>query len=303
MKHLFIINPASGKGRRLAFKDIITQAAKKLDIRCEIYISESGGRVSEKAACFAKESPDGRIYAVGGDGTFNLAVNGLGPYSSCQVGVIPVGTGNDFAKNLPCRTEDLQNIEKMLTAPAVKTDLILMNGSLCTNAANIGFDAMVGMDMPKFKKIPFISNQGAYYASLFYTLVKKLGIEVAIEADGELFYKGRVLMSTVSNGRTCGGGFVMAPDADITDGLIDLSLSLVPSRSKLMLFLKNFTAGTQNSDPRMAPYIMSKKCKEIKIYSDRKFALINDGEGMYRDFASFKILPGALNLILPQTDK
>ena len=300
MKHLFLINPAAGKGRAVRdLKENIAAAAKAQGVSADVVITTGGRQVKSLSADFAANCPDGRIYACGGDGTFNLVVNGIGENSTVSVGVIPVGTGNDFVRNLPCDTDDLLNIEKMMRAGTVKTDLVRLNGQICANACNIGFDAMVGMDMPKFKKLPLVSNQAAYYGALFYNVIKKLGVRLYIEADGELFHKGRVLMCTVSNGRACGGGFIMAPQADIHDGLLDLSLSLVPSRTKLGLFVKNFTSGTQNADPKMAPYIRSTRCKKVRIYSDKKFALINDGEGQYADMATLEIIPGGLNLIVP----
>ena len=73
------------------------------------------------------------------------------------------------------------------------------------------------MDMPSFKKLPMVSNKSAYYMSIFYNLMKKLGRYMEVYADDKLLFRGDMLMCAVSNGISCGGGFYVTPKASVND--------------------------------------------------------------------------------------
>ena len=164
----------------------------------------------------------------------------------------------------------------------------------------MGFDANTAVDMPKFKNIPVIGKSMAYNMSIAYNVCKKLGRPMEIVADDKVLFRGETLMCAVSNGIACGGGFKVTPKAVINDGLIDVNVTLPPSRVKLPLFIKNFTNGTQYEDPDMKKYIRYAQCKKVTVKGVKPFALVNDGESEYVQEVTFEIVPKSINFIIPK---
>ena len=301
MNYIFILNPAAGKNKTaLSMIPHIQKACGKAGLKYQIHISESGEDITAyvKMLC-ADSTKKYRFYAFGGDGTLNQVVNGCVGMKNAEVGVFPLGTGNDFIRNFNVDKKDFFDLEKQLFSKSVKTDTIVYNGKHCINICNMGFDANTAVDMPKFKKIPVIGNSMAYNLSIAYNVCKKLGRPMEIWADDRLLFRGDTLMCAVSNGIACGGGFMVTPRATTDDGLIDVNVTLPPSRVKLPLFIKNFSNGTQYEDPAMKKYIRYAQCKKVTVKGVKPFALVNDGEAEYLTEVTFEISPGSINFIVP----
>lgn len=299
MEYIFVLNPAAGKNRAaLSLIPHIQKICSKHKISPRIYISQSGDDICEyvRNACADKQR---RIYAVGGDGTLSRIINGCAGNENVRVGVIPMGTGNDFIRNFDISDKNFFDIEKQLFARTVRCDCIKYNSGLCINICNIGFDANVAVDMPRFKHLPLVSNNMAYNMSIVYNVAKKLGHKMEIYADGQLFFKGEVLMCAVANGIACGGGFKVAPLARTNDGLIDLSVVTPPSRLKLGRFVRHFSAGSQLDDKQMKKYVHYTRCQSVKIVSPAPINLVNDGEDEKMTESFFEIMPHKINFILP----
>ena len=302
MEYIFILNPAAGKNKTaLNMIPSVQKACKKAELHYQIHISESGEDITNyvKMMC-ADQSKKFRFYAFGGDGTLNQVINGCVGKENAEVGVFPLGTGNDFIRNFDVDTKDFFDLEKQLFSQSVKTDTIKYNDKHCINICNMGFDANTAVDMPKFKKIPIIGKSMAYNLSIAYNVCKKLGRYMEIYVDDRLLFKGDTLMCAVSNGIACGGGFKVTPRAITNDGLIDVNVALPPSRVKLPLFVKNFSNGTQYEDPAMKKYIRYAQCKKVTVKAAKPFALVNDGEAEYLQQVSFEIVPDSINFIVPK---
>ena len=302
MDYIFILNPAAGKNKTaLSMIPDIQKACNKAGLNYQIHISESGEDITNyvKMIC-ADKKKHFRLYAFGGDGTLNQVVNGCAGCENAEVGVFPLGTGNDFIRTTGVDIQNFFDLEKQLFSPSVKTDTITYNGKHCINICNMGFDANTAVDMPKFKKIPVIGNSMAYNISIAYNVCKKLGRPMEIWADDKLLYRGETLMCAVSNGIACGGGFMVTPRAITNDGLIYVNVTLPPHRIRLPMFIKNFSAGTQYDDPNMDKYIRYAQCKKVTVKGVKPFALVNDGESEYLQEVTFEIVPGSVNFIVPR---
>ncbi len=300
MKHIFIINPAAGKSDRInSFITDIQKSAKKLKHEFLIHISQSGEEITSFVKSFNNTNEEVRFYAVGGDGTLNKIVNGCILNENASVGVIPNGTGNDFIKNFKSDKKTFLNIEKQMQAGTVLIDLLKINNEYCINMINIGFDANVGSDMPKFKKLPLVSSKGAYNLSVAYNVAKKMGSELEVFIDNKLIYNGKLLMVSAGNGISAGGGFYLTPYANISDGLMDVSLVLVPSRLRLVPFIKNISNGNQFEMENTKNSMKHFTAKKLEVISKSKTAFVNDGE--IADFKNIiiEIIPSALKFILP----
>ena len=300
MNYIFILNPAAGKNKKaLSLIPDIQKICEKHHLEYQIHISKSSEDITNfvKYCCDTGESC--RFYAFGGDGTLNNVINGCVHRKNAEVGVIPLGSGNDFIKNFDLSENDFFDIEKQLFSPSVKVDTITYNGKHCINMCNIGFDANIAVDMPKFKKIPLVGNHTAYGMSVVYNLMKKLGIPMEIYADNKPLLVGNTLMCAVSNGISCGGGFYVTPKALVNDGKIDISAVIPPTLANLPVYVKHFLAGTQLDAPAMNSYINYTRCTKARISSKKKFALVNDGEVEYLYEVEFEIVPDSVKFIVP----
>lgn len=301
MKYFFLINPSAGKNSSaLSAIGRAKAAAEKYNLDYEFCTLESGERLTAFVKNLARRPGDFRLYAFGGDGTLNRVINGCAGAENIEVGVVPFGTGNDFIKSTGLPAENFLNFEKQLLGKSKGRDLIAYNGKYCINMCNVGFDADVAMDMPAFKKIPMVSNHGAYYLALLYNFTKKLGRPMKIYCDDRLFFDGEMLMCAVANGISCGGGFYVTAHASTADGLIDVSAVTPPARYKLPGFISYFTKGVQFETPILQEYINFTRCKKVKITSPAPFRVVNDGEGEYLQDVTFEICPNMIRFILPE---
>ncbi|MFI3176379.1 MAG: diacylglycerol kinase family protein [Eubacteriales bacterium] len=305
MKYIFIINPVAGKNNKImGFVPRIQKICKKYKLNYTIHISESGEGIrtylqSECSRRADSEEPQLRVYALGGDGTLSHVVNGCMGYKHIEVGVIPLGTGNDFIRNFKGGAETYLSIEKQILAESAPIDLIKFEEEYCINMINMGLDARVCMDMPRFKQLPLVNNKGAYNLSLFYHLMKKLGRYMEIYADDKLMYKGKIALCAISNGISCGGGFFLTPHAKVNDGFIDIAYVKVPHKTQLPKILKHIKEGTQFQEEPTKNYMKTIRCKKVRIVTKQEAPLVYDGE-LYTLFdQTFSIVQGGISFIQP----
>ncbi|MBR5521105.1 MAG: hypothetical protein IKU54_03825 [Oscillospiraceae bacterium] len=301
MKYIFILNPAAGKNKKaLGMIPDIQKLAKKHGLDYQIHISQSARAITDFVRNCCLDGQQYRFYAFGGDGTLNNVINGCVYSPNAEVGVIPMGTGNDFIKNFDAEEKDFFDMEKQLFSTSVTIDAIKYNDKYCVNMCNIGFDANIAVDMPTFKKLPLVGNHTAYGMSVVYNLMKKLGHPMEIYADDKPLQIGNTLMCAVSNGISCGGGFYVTPKASVSDGKIDISAVIPPKLVNLPLYVKHFLGATHLDAAEMKPYINYTKCTKAKISSKKKFAMVNDGELEYLYEVEFEIVPKCVRFIVPE---
>ena len=225
MRHIFIINPAAGKIDRS--EELRRQIHKlKTDDPVEIYITNGAGDAEHKAKAEASVGDAVRIYSCGGDGTANEVLSGIAGHSNCALGIIPLGSGNDFIKALaPFAKEDFLNVQSMIDGKEKTIDLMECGGKFSMNLFSVGFDAAVARNVSKFKKLPLVSGSFAYKLSIAYSLFTQRKHKIKIYVDDKPFdkadYKNTTLLAIGGNGRYYGGGFNAAPRAELDDGYID----------------------------------------------------------------------------------
>ncbi len=221
MKHLFIINPAAGSRDRTAdYTAEIRRLCAGLDY--EIAVSAAPGECRRLAREAARTGEEVRIYACGGDGTLNEVASGAAGFPNAAVTAYSGGSGNDFVKLFsdPAAFSDLS---RLLDAEEASFDMILCNDDLALNICSVGLDARIGTDVARYKRIPFIHGFNAYALSTLVNLFRGISEHYVVEIDGERI-DGQQTFVCVCNGRFYGGGFNPVPEADPTDGKLDVLL-------------------------------------------------------------------------------
>jgi len=176
------------------------------------------------------------IVAIGGDGTCTRVANAiLKSERECALAVLPCGTGNDFAKTLGVIDYKPEDLAALVANGAVtRMDVGRIDGDYFINSCGFGFDASV---LEATKQVRFLKGDAVYIYSALGQLFTYRGIEVS--ANGVPGVKrGAMLMVTVSNGRSLGGAFKIAPNASVLDGRLDacfFSDSNVVERVKLFV--------------------------------------------------------------------
>jgi YegS/Rv2252/BmrU family lipid kinase len=279
MKYYFIINPAAGKGdiAHITEQKIISACSGK-DIDYEIYLTQTVGDATEyiRSVCSVYNRPC-RFYACGGDGTIFEVMNGVSKYKNAQMGIIPIGTGNDFIKNFT-NPELFLDVDAQIQGTTHEIDLIKYNDKYCANMINIGFDCEVVKKTGEIKRKSFVSLSTAYNLSVFIELIKKPGVTFSASIDGGEYKEYDLLLSTFANGKFCGGGYKSNPYATLRDGLLDYCLVSNISRPRFISLLGTYKSGNHVTNEKMKDIIDYGQCRTIDIIFDRLQAICIDGE-------------------------
>lgn len=315
MKTIFIINPKAGTGKNLdKRKEEITKMAEELGVEVGFYITKAVGDAEKFARLVCEETatnnPDEelRLVACGGDGTVNEVLNGLMGYPNAVLGVVPIGTGNDFVRNFP-ENVDFLDIKAQLQGYSMKSDVIKYSGMLdgreqtryCINMFNIGFDCNVADLTQTLKTYPVLNGSMAYLAAVVGMLVKKKGANLKVELDGEVVENGPLLLTAIANGGFCGGGVNSAPTASINDGIMDVNVIYNVSRLDFVKKFPYYSKGTHMELPDIEKILLFKQCKTAKITPlDGNMRLCVDGEIVDAGEVTMEMLPLAVNVLVPK---
>lgn len=302
MKHVFIINPVAGKVNRA---EELTKKIKgiKTDHEVVIHITQSHG----EAERFAREESNCddtvRIYACGGDGTANEVLSGIAGKENVALGVVPIGSGNDFVRSLKgFEKEDFLDLEAMVNGETQSVDLLECAGRYSMNIMTVGFDCAVANNVQKFKRLPMVSGSLAYKLSIIYCLFTKRKHRVHIWVDGERLTKAdkkTTLLAVCGNGNYYGGGIKACPQGIMDDGLIDFIHVETVSAIKFISLLGKYIKGQHVNNPKF-PFVTSKRCTKVKFTANEPLDVNFDGEIVVLSDPEISIIPGALKIITPK---
>lgn len=226
-KILFIINPEAGKGTGRKVLPQISRILSGHSNHTEIVQTETAGHATELVRLYSRDFK--RICVAGGDGTLNEIVNGLdGENSENILGVIPIGSGNDFARTAGMSRDIDRALKTILedhTVREVDTGYLKYKENKMEspfirkflNSAGIGFDAIVS---DQIKKNKYFKGLPLYISAVVQSLFMYQVMDVEAEFDGYSI-TGRKLLIAVSNGKTYGGGLKVNPEAEVDDRRLD----------------------------------------------------------------------------------
>lgn len=263
------MNPAAGKGTKFhALIDEIHKVCNRRKVSYDIHVTEKKGEATEfvKSVCAEGSSEPTRFYAVGGDGTIREVASGLIGYENAELGVIPMGTGNDFVRNFE-HTEQLFDIDAQIDGETRKVDLLNYNGRYAINLINIGFDCEIAKQASLNRRSIFVPSKIAYTAGVVQKLTQ-LGtatMKGKVTLDGRE-YRGREFqLCAIANGSFYGGGYCAAPAALYDDGILDVCVLDRVNLGQLINLIGHYKAGTHLTKVDISDIFAYKKCDRIEI--------------------------------------
>ena len=296
MKHLFIINPAAGsRNRTQESSEIIHKVCRARGLDYEIRVSTAPGECSRIAREAAETGEEYRIYACGGDGTLNEVANGVAGFPNVAITVYSGGSGNDFAK-LFDDPKAFFDLHRLMDAEEVAFDMIRCNGDIALNICSVGLDARIGTDVSNYKRLPLLQGFRAYAASTVVNVIRGIAEHYVVEVDGQV-YDQEFTFVCVCNGRYYGGGFNPIPDADPTDGKLDILLVDKVTRTQVPFVIGKYKEGRYQELSHIAKYI---KADSIKIICDRPTAVNVDGELRTAQVVEFQVAPEKIRFFYPK---
>ena len=289
MRPLVILNPAAGtaeQGPRL--REALADSA-------DIALSEGPGEAHRLAAEAVAQGRD-LVIAAGGDGTINEVVQGLAAdFARVRLGIIPLGTGNDLARTLGVPLDPVQALAALHVRPERSLDLIRVvtenDSRYCINVAAGGFSGQVDEALTDELKASW--GPLAYVRGAIAVLPDLTGYQTTLAYDDGSWESIDALNVIVANGRTCAGGIQVAPEADPTDGLLDV----VVVRYASLLDLATVAASLLTGDYRDRTEVSHRRVQRVRVASKPGMWFNGDGELFTNEPVTFSVEPGVLRIV------
>lgn len=301
--YFFIVNPISGRGAGSQAIAPLEAKLKEHGIEYELCTTTRPWHAAEMAQ---RAVADGwsHVIAVGGDGTSNEVLNGMvlaqqQAQGRATMGTLPVGTGNDFSYGTGVAQDFAEALEGILRDERITIDVghvvggIYPDGRYFGNGVGIGFDAVVGFEALKLRRL---RGFAAYAVAAIKTISLYFRApEVEIQLDDVNIVR-RCLMVSIMNGRRMGGGFMMAPESVINDGLYDLCIVGQVGRLRILGLILEFMRGTQAGSEAVS---MRRSSRVVVRARDGVLPAHADGETLCEEGQelTIQILPQELEVI------
>lgn len=289
-----MLNPVAGGGKALKALPAVQSTLTSLGRSVHLYLTTAPGDGRTAAARLAGEGVS-LVIAVGGDGTFSEVANGLiDSERRVPLGIVPAGNGSDFARTTGASNSIESAVRRACSGEIRAIDAgraTFSDGAACCfiNVAGLGFDSLVAERVHRTKFLPGANLP--YLVAALQTLVTFRNIDVSIVADEEAMSLKAVFVQ-VANAKYMGGGYKIAPAADISDGLLDLAIVGDLSKPDLLKTLPGVYRGKHVNHPKFRLI----KARSIRIETQRPAKVQLDGELSGTTPVTFSVLPSALML-------
>lgn len=295
---LLALNPISGRGRGLAARQRIEARLAARGQRFHTAVSRYPGETADLTAA-AVDRGCRRVLVAGGDGSLSEAVNGLFiqqavPPAAVTLALLPVGTGNDWARShgLPSAMEaaiDLAVSGTPRRHDAGRIEFAAGGHRHFVNVAGAGFDAVVVERMPSRRL-----GRLAYLVGLLRGLAAYRPLPMQITVDGRR-EEAEALVAFACIGSTCGGGMRVAPGAQDDDGLLDVTLIRYLKPWEILRDARRLFDGSLLGHPRVSGW----RASRVHLAGAPGIPLEADGEPAGHLPATVSVLPAALSLVRP----
>jgi diacylglycerol kinase (ATP) len=287
-----LFNPKAGTADALADDDVWSSLRSR-GHRVRLVASRGPGDLSAQAARAVRDGA-ALVVAAGGDGTLNAVVNGVarvrGGLSRVSLGLLPLGTGNDFARTLDLPTELPAAVDRLAEGRVRRLDAARLDDRLFVNASGGGFTAETSARVTG--RLKAWVGRLAYLVGGAQALRAHTPVLTEVQVDGARQLLPLQLFA-VCNGRTLGGGHTLAPEAETDDGLLDVCLVHGTSKVDLVTLLPVLSSGRHLDDAK----VMYVRARRVSL----RFAvptLVNvDGEVDVYPRCRYEVLPGAVRFV------
>ena len=267
-----ISNPGAGKTKSGKSLQIVQDVFTESGAAFETHLTERAGDATEIARRLT-ENGETEIIALGGDGTLHEVLNGLADPSACNFGLIPSGTGNDFAEKIGLPLDADATARIVLKGEVKETDYLEVGGMRCMNVAGVGMDVDVLERCQKGK----MKGKLKYFKSLLQSLFSFKGYRVEIQSE-EVTETRDVLLAAACNGSQFGGGIRICPAADVADGKLDVVIvDCLGGKWKIIKAFMALLKGKILEYPAAKHFL----CDTVKFLPKQDCAMQLDGE-LYR---------------------
>jgi diacylglycerol kinase (ATP) len=256
------------------------------------------------ATRFAREAAErgaDLVICAGGDGTLNEIVNGLleggvrPPAELPRLGIVPLGTANDFATFMGVPPEVEAAVSLAVEGPERVVDLARLNGRFFANVSSGGLGAAATEETSGRAKR--LLGSAAYLVTGARTFAALEPSHARFTVDGEELFDGPFLFFSVGNGARSGGGNQITPRADPSDGQLDLCLVGEMSRTELLRMLPELRTGAHVNDP----HVTYRRFSTLKVEPRGELSANVDGEPVGGTLLEYSVQPGALRLAARET--
>lgn len=301
---LVIVNPNAGRRKGIKDWDRISYLLKKAGLKFKAEFTRSPHHAIDISVSHIEEGYK-KLIVVGGDGTMNEVINGIFlqnryPTSEISLGMITVGTGNDWGRmfSIPMEYEDAISTIKLNNSFIQDAGVVkyyqgeVENSRYFVNIAGIGFDAMVVSRTNKMKEAGK-GGHWSYLKSIIISLMKYRHTRTRISIDNKEI-TNNVFNISIGICKYNGGGMMQLPDAVADDGLFDITVINKIKKHDVLLNIKRLYNGTITSHPLVETY----RGKSILIDSRPVIHLETDGESLGHSPFTFEIIPGSIRVLV-----
>jgi diacylglycerol kinase (ATP) len=297
VKSRLIVNPVSGTDAGPDYLPLINERLRERLGPLDIVITPGEGDATAAAAQAVRDGYD-YVFAGGGDGTLNEVLNGIAsvPNGLAQtvLGVIPLGTGNDFATALGFPQDIGEVLDALDVTAPIAVDVGVVNAQHFINVSAGGFIAEVSDAVGT--QLKSIAGKLAYLiggAQVLFTH-EPVGVDIAWTDAGQTSRERFELHAfAVCNSRQIGGGRLIAPDAVIDDGRLDVCLIQSMPLTDFVALLRLVSNGDHVDDERVRYF----RATSLELTFDRQVKVNTDGQVLDAARCQYRVLPRAVQLV------
>jgi diacylglycerol kinase (ATP) len=290
-----ILNPTAGRGAAARVRGVVEREMARAGATFTIVETARRGHAAQLAQAAARDGWPA-VVAVGGDGTVHEVVNGLMQAAdggvSVPLGVVGVGSGNDFALLAGVPKDAAAAVRRMTETEPRAVDVGRVGDRWFSNGVGIGLDARVAIEVDRRRRF---RGMAMYLHALAGVLRAFRPPHMTVELDGQRVAEEPMTLVTIGNGGRHGGGFWICPDAKLDDGLLDVCTCDGLGTLGILGFLPRVMRGAHTG----AACVHMHQATRVRVTSPDPLPVHADGEIIADDAREvmIEIHPGRLRVL------
>jgi diacylglycerol kinase (ATP) len=285
---MLVINPKSGRGAAKRESLQLINAFRELGMIVDAELSSD----LRDATAIARDAAlnNKTVVAVGGDGLINAVINGVAPVEDAVMGIIPLGTANDFARALSINQKNA--VETIAKGMATPMDLGYAAGRYFGCIASVGFDSMV---LESVQRTRLIHGPLMYPYAVLKQLPSWKPTRFTVHTrNGASTFTG--FNVAVANTRSYGGGMLLAPNASANDGMFDVVTTQTESKLHFLRFAPLVFSGRHIKSPS----VHIERTDWLRVETERPTMFYADGEPLAPSPLELQVAPAAIRVLSPK---